>query len=112
MKKLRRLFEIAAVLVVVCSVPASQHSHRSSAGRNTLFIGGGAGAGGDLQSIYFLNRESSGSNDVWRYYSLVRTGRSASKRIIGHEASSVNRAVAFYRYLAGMPTNMELTAAR
>ena len=67
---------------------------------------------GDLQSIYFLDRESSRSNDVWRYYSLVRTGRSASKLITGHEASSVNRAVAFYRYLAGIPTNMEPPAAR
>jgi hypothetical protein len=67
---------------------------------------------GDLQSIYFLDRESHGSNDVWRYYSLVRTGRKASKLITGHEASSVNRAVAFYRYLAGIPTNMEPPAAR
>jgi len=67
---------------------------------------------GDLQSIYFLDRESSMPNDVWRYYSLVRTGRSASKLITGHEASSVNRAVALYRYLAGIPTNMEPPAAR
>jgi hypothetical protein len=67
---------------------------------------------GDLQSIYFLDRESSRSNDVWRYYSLVRTGRNSSKLITGHEASSVNRAVAFYRYLAGVPTDMEPPAAR
>jgi hypothetical protein len=67
---------------------------------------------GDLQSIYFLDRESPGSNDVWRYYSLVRTGKSASKLITGHEASSVNRAIAFYRYLAGIPTNLEPPAAR
>jgi hypothetical protein len=67
---------------------------------------------GDLQSIYFLDREPSKSNDVWRYYSLLRTGRNSSKLITGHEASSVNRAVAFYRYLAGVPTNMEPPAAR
>jgi len=72
-----------------------------------------ARAQGAISSPFIFSIEkSSGSNDVWRYYSLVRTGRSASKRITGHEASSVNRAVAFYRYLAGIPTNMELTAAR
>jgi hypothetical protein len=67
---------------------------------------------GDLQAIYFLDRESSKTNDVWRYYSLLRTGRNSSKLITGHEASSINRAVAFYRYLAGIPTNMEPPAAR
>ena len=67
---------------------------------------------GDLQSIYFLDRESPESNDVWRYYSLLRTGRNSSKLITGHEASSINRAVALYRYLAGIPTNMEPPAAR
>ena len=67
---------------------------------------------GDLQSIYFLDRELSNSNEDWRYYSLVRTGKNASKLINGHEASSINRAVAFYRYLAGIPTNMEPPAAR
>ena len=64
---------------------------------------------GDLQSIYFLERES---KDVWSYYSLARTGRNASKLITGHEASSVNRSVAFYRYLAGIPTNTEPPAER
>jgi len=67
---------------------------------------------GDLQSIYFLDRELSKSNDEWRYYSLIRTGKNASKLINGHEASSVNRAVTFYRYLAGIPTNMEPPAER
>jgi len=66
---------------------------------------------GDLQSIYFLDREPK-SNGAWRYYSVSRTGRNASKLIAGHEASSVNRAVAFYRYLAGIPTDMEPPAAR
>jgi hypothetical protein len=67
---------------------------------------------GDLQTIYFLDRESSKTNEVWRYYSLLRTGRNSSKLITGHEASSINRAVAFFRYLAGVPTNMEPPAAR
>ena len=64
---------------------------------------------GELQSIYFLNRES---DSVWRYYSIVRTGRNANRLIAGNEASSVNRAVAFYRYLVGIPTDQEPPAAR
>ena len=56
---------------------------------------------GDLQSMYFLDRES---DNVWRYYSIVRTGKNASGLIAGNESSSVNRAVAFYRYLVGIPT--------
>jgi hypothetical protein len=47
---------------------------------------------GDLQSIYFLERES---QDVWRYYSIARTGKNANALTAGHEESSVNRAVAF-----------------
>lgn len=64
---------------------------------------------GDLQSIYFLERES---KDVWRYYSIVRTGRNANRLAAGHEASSINRAVAYFRFIAGIPANMEPPAAR
>jgi hypothetical protein len=64
---------------------------------------------GELQSIYFLDRES---DSVWRYYSIVRTGRNANRLIAGNEASSINRAVAFYRYLVGIPTDQEPPAAR
>jgi hypothetical protein len=64
---------------------------------------------GDIQSIYFLERESQG---IWRYYSIARTGKNANTLTAGHEASSVNRAVAFYRYLAGIPTDKEPPAAR
>lgn len=64
---------------------------------------------GEMQSIYFLDRESEG---VWRYYSMVRTGRNASRLAAGHESSSINRAVAFYRCLAGIPTDQEPPAAR
>ncbi len=64
---------------------------------------------GDVQSIYFLDRES---DSVWRYYSLVRTGRNASWLATGHPSSSINRAVAFYRSLAGIPTDQEPPAAR
>ena len=64
---------------------------------------------GEMQSIYFLDRES---DDVWRYYSMARTGRQASRLVTGHETSSINRAVAFYRSLVGIPTDLEPPAAR
>jgi hypothetical protein len=64
---------------------------------------------GDLQSMYFLDRES---DSVWRYYSIVRTGKNANGLIAGNESSSVNRAVAFYRHLVGIPTAQEPPGAR
>jgi Family of unknown function (DUF6675) len=64
---------------------------------------------GEMQSAYFLDRES---EDVWRYYSMVRTGRNASRLAVGHESSSINRTIAFYRALAGIPTDQEPPAAR
>jgi hypothetical protein len=62
-----------------------------------------------MQSVYFLDRESA---DVWRYYGMTRTGRNASRLTTGHSSSSINRAVAFYRSLAGIPTDREPPAAR
>jgi hypothetical protein len=64
---------------------------------------------GEVQSIYFLDREA---DDVWRYYSIARTGRNASRLTAGHASSSINRAVAFYRSLAGIPTDQEPPVAR
>jgi hypothetical protein len=64
---------------------------------------------GDVQSVYFLDRES---DNVWRYYNIARTGRNASRLATGHGSSSINRAVAFYRSLAGIPTDQEPPAAR
>jgi len=63
----------------------------------------------ELQAIYFLERESPGA---WRYYSLARTGKDASGLAAGHDASAINRAVAFFRYFAGIPTDQEPPAAR
>jgi hypothetical protein len=63
---------------------------------------------GGLQTITFLDRES---RDVWRYYSITRTGRNASLLTAGYESSSANRAVALYRYLAGIPTDKEPPAS-
>ena len=64
---------------------------------------------GEMQSICFLDRES---ENVWRYYSIVRTGRNANALLTGNESSAVNRAVAFYRSLVGIPTDQEPPAAR
>ena len=63
---------------------------------------------GGMQSITFLERESP---DVWRYYSITRTSKNASLLAAGYEASSINRAVAFYRHLAGVPTDKDPPAA-
>jgi hypothetical protein len=64
---------------------------------------------GDLQTVYFLDRDAP---DVWRYYSVVRTGKNASSLTTGKQASSINRAVAFFRHLAGLPGDLEPPAAR
>jgi hypothetical protein len=64
---------------------------------------------GEMQSTYFLDRES---DDVWRYYSIARTGWNASRLATGHASSSINRAIAFYRSLVGIPTDQEPPAAR
>jgi hypothetical protein len=64
---------------------------------------------GEMQTIYFLDREP---DDIWRYYSISRTGKKANSLTAGHEASSINRAVAYYRHLTGIPTDKEPPAAR
>jgi hypothetical protein len=63
---------------------------------------------GDIQSIYFFERES---QDVWRYYGIVRTSKIASLLTSGNEASYINRSVAFYRYLTGVSTDKEPPAS-
>ncbi len=63
----------------------------------------------EMQSVYFLDRES---DEVWRYYGIVRTGKNANRLVAGNDSSSVNRAVAFYRSLVGIPTDQEPPAAR
>jgi hypothetical protein len=63
---------------------------------------------GDLQALYVLERQTS---TEWGYYSLARTSASTSLLLGGHEASYVNRAVALFRYIAGLPTDQEPPAA-
>ena len=64
---------------------------------------------GEIQSVCFLDRES---KDVWRYYNLTRMPKQAGVLTMGHDASLINRAVAFYRYLAGIPADQEPPAAK
>ena len=65
---------------------------------------------GEQELIVFLERES---ENVWRFYSLTRTGAGmASWRARERMPSYVNRAVAEYRYLAGIPTDHEPPAIR
>jgi hypothetical protein len=66
-------------------------------------------APGEFQSICFLDHET---KDVWRYYALVRMGKHVSLLLSGHEASLINRAVASYRFLAGIAQDQEPPAAR
>lgn len=64
---------------------------------------------GDSQSFYVLDREP---EHVWRFHSLTRTGQHASRLLAGNDASAVNRAVAFYRHIAGVVDVQEPPAAR
>jgi hypothetical protein len=64
---------------------------------------------GDLQSLYYLERRASG---VWGYYNLSRTRAASSMLPSASEASYINRAVAYYRHFAGIPTDQEPPAAR
>jgi len=61
-------------------------------------------APGALQSVEFVELVSPG---VWGVYLLTRTGEGVSALAGGHEASYVNRTVAIYRHLAGIPTDEE-----
>jgi hypothetical protein len=69
----------------------------------TLFDAGG------MQQAYFLERRAPG---VWNFYSLTRTRMASSFMPTGGDASYINRAVAFYRLVAGIPTDKEPPAAR
>ena len=66
-------------------------------------------APGALQSVKFFELVSPG---VWGVYLLTRTGEGVRALAGGHEASYVNRAVAIYRHIAGIPTDEEPPAAR
>jgi len=64
---------------------------------------------GALQSTIFVQRLSPGRFGL---YILSRTGEGTSTLAEGRDASYVNRAVALYRQLAGIKTDLEPPAAR
>jgi hypothetical protein len=63
---------------------------------------------GDLRATYFLEHRSAGT---WSYYALT-TIASGNWFAAGHDKSYINRVVAMYRYLAGIPTDLEPPPAR
>jgi hypothetical protein len=64
-------------------------------------------AAGELRTVFFLERSGPGA---WRYYSLMRIGPGASGA--QYEKSYINRAAAFFRHVAGIPTDQAPPAAR
>jgi hypothetical protein len=64
---------------------------------------------GEIQAVTFLERER---GSVWRYYSIARMAKAASILTMGHDASLINRAVALFRHVAGIPADREPPAAR
>jgi uncharacterized protein DUF6675 len=63
---------------------------------------------GGLRVTYFLERAG---NDRWSYYSLTAVDRNASSIALGDARSFINRAVAAYRRIAGIPSDQEPPAA-
>ena len=64
---------------------------------------------GDLKSLYVFKTEG---RNTWSYYNLVAIGQHASFMTDGNEESTVNRAVAWFRHLAGVATDVEPPASR
>jgi hypothetical protein len=64
-------------------------------------------APGGLHTLYFLKKQSP---DVWTYYSITRILPN-SFLAEGHDKSFINRAVAVYRYIVGVPTDAEPPSA-
>ncbi len=64
-------------------------------------------APGGLHTLYFLKKQSP---DVWAYYSITRLLPN-SLLAEGHDKSFINRAVALYRHIVGLPTDAEPPAA-
>ena len=60
---------------------------------------------GDMQTLYFLDRQLDGS---WQFYSVTRVLNASVllSRFAGGP-SYINRAVAMYRYIAGIPTDRD-----
>jgi hypothetical protein len=53
-----------------------------------------------LHTLYFLKKQSA---DVWACYSITRVPNTFLAE--GHDKSFINRAIALYRHIVGLPTN-------
>jgi hypothetical protein len=103
------LFGKALYRIHIASVSGARMVFSSENAETMRYLGVPLFSPAEIQTVTFLDRES---KDVWRYYSIARTGKAASLLLGGHQASIVNRAVASYRYLAGIPADREPPAAR
>jgi hypothetical protein len=65
---------------------------------------------GDMQTLYFLYRQKDGS---WQFYSVTRVLNASFllSRLVGGPPY-INRAVAMYRYIAGIPTDRDPSRIR
>lgn len=63
---------------------------------------------GDIRTTYFLDRIGDG---IWRYYSLTGVRENMLTRGTKSEMSTVNRALAFYGFMADLPRDATLAAA-
>jgi hypothetical protein len=59
---------------------------------------------GALQSVIFLDRRGLG---VWSFYEMTRASDASHAMAAGRTGSYVNRLAAFYRHMAGIPTDLE-----
>jgi len=64
---------------------------------------------GEQESVTFLLHER---DQIWRYYSLTRLGGGPDTGARDHASSLVNRAIAVYRHVAGIPTDLVPPAAQ
>jgi hypothetical protein len=62
---------------------------------------------GEMRQLYVVERDG---GDIWRYYSLV-DARTKTGPFTLSARSYINRAAAYYRYIADIPTDLEPPAA-
>jgi hypothetical protein len=64
---------------------------------------------GEMQTVYIVERRAPG---IWGFYSLTRVRMASILLPTGSDASYINRSVALFRHVAGIPTDKEPPAAR
>ena len=65
---------------------------------------------GALQTVLFFERQPDG---LWGHYALTRTTKAGTNSLVeGKEKSFINRGVALFRHIAGIPTDQEPPVAR